>query len=78
MSRCGICDYTPDDGSALLDKSPNSSVKVEWHSKYNGFLCTDCRKSVAATVTDYVHRDFDTKRISSEDYLSKMTRDKPF
>jgi hypothetical protein len=52
MKRCGICDYTAELGSPLLNKSPSSTNTVRWNNKYQGYLCLECTRSIEDTLID--------------------------
>jgi hypothetical protein len=52
MKRCGICDYTAELGSPLLNKSPSPINTVRWDNEYKGFLCTDCSHSIQKSLID--------------------------
>lgn len=53
MHRCGVCDYTTEYGSSLLDKAPDPKIKVRWHEKYQGFLCASCITEIGLTLDDW-------------------------
>jgi hypothetical protein len=57
MSRCSVCDYTPEDGSPLLDKAPSHGIQVLWNSDYGDFLCTDCKISIGSAINDFRFKD---------------------
>lgn len=44
MNRCVICDYTEEEGSALLDKYPSRNNKV--HEYLGDYHCDDCAKEI--------------------------------
>lgn len=44
MNRCVICDYTEEEGSALLDKNPSRNNKVYDHQ--GEYLCDACADAV--------------------------------
>jgi hypothetical protein len=58
MKRCGICDYTAELGSSLLNKAPSSTNTVRWDNEYRGFLCTDCSRTIHNSLVDHQIADY--------------------
>ena len=57
--RCNICDYSPDEGSPLLDTPPDPMIKVEWYERYMAFLCTWCVSDIKQNFQDLKDKDID-------------------
>lgn len=59
MYRCNICDFTSQEGSALLDKPPQPRNTVRWNKYFEGYLCVDCQRSIKDTINEmaFIHED---------------------
>lgn len=57
MSRCAICDYTPEEGSDYADLPPG---KFKLHPTPIGdFLCDDCLNAYEENLFDLEDNDAD-------------------
>lgn len=62
MNRCVICDYTEEEGSALLNKSPSRNNKVHSHategsSHGDEHLCDECASEIDTNYADLAELD---------------------